>query len=71
MNIEILVVVAIITMAASPPIAFNATRPYCDQVSDAYMASGGICHDRFDVSEITGLATCRNGTHAADPLDCQ
>ena len=45
-------------------------NPYCDKVSDEYMRYGGICHDRYDISEDTGLATCNDGSHREDPEDC-
>jgi len=45
-------------------------HPYCDLVNEEYMQNGGICHDRFDVSESTGIATCNDGTHQKNPLDC-
>jgi membrane-associated HD superfamily phosphohydrolase len=48
----------------------NKPNPYCDKVSDEYMRSGGICHDRYDISDTTGLATCNDGSHRADPENC-
>lgn len=45
--------------------------PYCDQVSDEYMRCGGICHDRKDYSDTTGLYTCRDGTHEVHWEDCR
>jgi len=45
-------------------------NPYCDLVSDEYMESGGVCHDRKDASDITGLFTCNDGTHKTDWRYC-
>ncbi|MGH9963820.1 MAG: hypothetical protein ACRD5E_03190 [Nitrososphaeraceae archaeon] len=42
-------------------------NPYCDTPEGKAATE---CHDRFDVSEETGLATCNDGTQRADPLDC-
>lgn len=46
-------------------------NPYCDLVSDEYMAAGGVCHDRKDYSDLTGLYTCRDGTHEVHWEDCE
>ena len=32
---------------------------------------GESCHDRYDTDEETGLTTCNDGTHKADPKDCK
>ena len=45
-------------------------NPYCDKVSDEYIRNGGTCHDRYDISDATGLATCNDGSHREDPEDC-
>jgi hypothetical protein len=29
------------------------------------------CHDRRDVSDVTGLYTCNDGTHEEDWRDCK
>lgn len=42
--------------------------PYCD--TPAGKAASG-CHDRFDTDSETGMATCNDGTHKKDPLDCK
>jgi hypothetical protein len=49
----------------------DGPNPYCDKVSDEYMRSGGVCHDRKDASDITGLFTCNDGTHKTDWRDCE
>ena len=46
----------------------DGANPYCDKVADNYQDT---CHDRFDTDEETGLATCNDGTHKADPQDCK
>ena len=45
-------------------------NPYCDKVSDDYMRNGGICHDRYDTDEESGLASCNDGSQREDPEDC-
>jgi hypothetical protein len=49
----------------------NNPNPYCDKVSDEYMQSGGVCHDRLDYDDVTGLAPCNDGTQKADWRDCK
>lgn len=49
----------------------DGPNPYCDLVSDEYMQSGGVCHDRKDASDTTGLFTCNDGTHKTDWRDCK
>lgn len=46
-------------------------NPYCDEVTDEYMASGGLCHDRKDASETTGLFTCNDFTHVKNWTECK
>ena len=46
----------------------DGANPYCDKVADNYQ---GTCHDRYDVDEETGKATCNDGTHKDDPQDCK
>jgi hypothetical protein len=57
-------------------------QPYCDDDGFCYNQMpdsetycdvpdpSNPCHDRFDVSEDTGLATCINGSLEEDPRDC-
>jgi hypothetical protein len=45
-------------------------RPYCDELQPNNR-TGIVCHDRKDYSDVTGLYTCRDGTHEADWQDCQ
>lgn len=45
-------------------------NPYCDLVSDEYMASGGSCHDRKDYDQETLLYPCNDGTQKEDWRDC-
>ncbi|MPZ08491.1 MAG: hypothetical protein GEU26_19120, partial [Nitrososphaeraceae archaeon] len=45
--------------------------PYCDLVSDEYMASGGTCHDRKDYDEETLLYVCNDGTQKERWQDCE
>jgi hypothetical protein len=35
------------------------------------MQSGGVCHDRKDYDDVTGLASCNDGTQKADWRDCK
>jgi hypothetical protein len=49
----------------------NNPNPYCDKVSDEYMQSGGVCHDRLDYDQDTGLYPCNDGTQAVDWRDCK
>ena len=46
----------------------GGANPYCDKVADNYQ---GTCHDRYDLDEETGKATCNDGTHKDDPQDCK
>ena len=46
----------------------DGANPYCDKVADNYQ---GTCHDRYDLDEETGKATCNDGTHKDDPQDCK
>jgi hypothetical protein len=43
-------------------------NPYCDQVGSNYR---GVCHDRKDYSESTGLYSCNDRTHKTDWRDCK
>lgn len=43
-------------------------NPYCDQVGSNYR---GVCHDRKDYSESTGLYPCNDGTQKTDWRDCK
>ena len=61
----------LIPAMVEPNATMQVPTPYCDQVTDEYMIAGGICHDRYDFSDITSLATCRNGTHTPNPLECK
>jgi hypothetical protein len=44
----------------------NEEKTYCDVPNPS-----NPCHDRYDVSETTGLATCIDGSHEEDPEDCK
>ena len=46
-------------------------NPYCDKVKSGESKSTGTCHDRYDTSETTGLASCNDGTQKQDPKDCK
>jgi hypothetical protein len=43
-------------------------NPYCDQVGSNYR---GVCHDRRDYSESTGLYPCNDGTEKKRWQDCK
>ncbi|MGH9988407.1 MAG: hypothetical protein ACRD8W_31110, partial [Nitrososphaeraceae archaeon] len=45
--------------------------PYCDTFPNGAAPIGESCHDRYNIDEETGLATCNDGTHKADPKDCK
>ena len=42
------------------------SKTYCDVPNPS-----NPCHDRYDVSETTGLATCIDGSYEEDPEDCK
>jgi hypothetical protein len=44
---------------------------YCDQVDADELGPNETCHDRKDIDEITGLATCIDGSHEEDWRDCK
>ena len=69
---QLAIILVMIAIGTSVTVGFALTEPnpYCDKVSDAYMKHGGICHDRYDISESTGLATCNDGSHRPDPENC-
>jgi hypothetical protein len=70
MIFTVFVFIVVIAISAFPTAAGPPANPYCDLVSDEYMRSGGVCHDRKDASDITGLYTCNDGTHKTDWRDC-
>ena len=47
-----------------------AANPYCDLLSSTERQNV-TCHDRRDVSDVTGLYTCNDGTHEEDWRDCK
>jgi hypothetical protein len=53
------------------PINDEEPNPYCDQVTEEYMQNGGVCHDRKDQSETTGLFTCNDFTHVRNWTECK
>ncbi len=43
-------------------------NPYCDLVGSNYR---GVCHDRKDYDQVTGLYPCNDGTKKTDWRDCK
>jgi hypothetical protein len=74
----VMVLLGIFSISAMvmPTTAYASTvvaNPYCDKVSDEYMESGGICHDRkdyYDGGPNDGLYPCNDGSARTDWRDC-
>ena len=73
-QIIIIAILALAIVAPSQTQAFaSEANPYCDLVSDEYMESGGICHDRLDYYDggpFDGLYPCNDGSARTDWRDC-
>ena len=46
-------------------------NPYCDKVKSGESEATGVCHDRRDNSETTGLYLCNTGVWEEEWKDCE